>query len=248
MILVLSLILFILLIWTARLRGFKSFICLYINYFLIILYVIFMGFGSNAIILAIITCFISSLVMLFLLNGINIKTKSSFISVIIIILITTILISVVSYFSNINGFSSEEYESIVPYSFAINYNMTNVIIGMYLISTIGTVIDTSISISSALNEVYENNKNIKFKELFKSGMNIGKDILSTTINTLYFAFFGSFIGFFFIHYSSEISLIINNKLFIQEVLELLFCFISSILIIPITSYIFSKKITNFKKN
>ena len=116
------------------------------------------------------------------------------------------------------------------------------IIGMFILCIIGTIIDTSISISSALYEVKENNKKISKNELFKSGMNIGKDILATTINTLYFAFIGDFIAFFIWHYSSGIEYIINYKVFASDIIELLFCFIGSILIIPITSYICSKEL------
>ena len=60
--------------------------------------------------------------------------------------------------ANISGFGVESLETIGVFSHDINYSMTNVIIGMYLICTIGTIIDTSISVSSAMNEIYENNK------------------------------------------------------------------------------------------
>ena len=89
--------------------------------------------------------------------------------------------------SNIQGFSSDSVETIGAFSYLINYDMTKVIIGMYLICVIGTIIDTSISVSSSMNEVLENNPKINEKELYKSGMNVGGDILSTTINTLFFA-------------------------------------------------------------
>lgn len=242
----LMLILFILLIVVGKSRGIKAFACFFLSYILVIFYIIFMGFGFNAIILAILLCILITLITLFLLNGINIKTIASFLSVLTIIIITFILIYVVGRYANIQGFSSDSLEMIGSYSFDINYNMTDVIIGMYLICTIGTVIDTSISISSALNEVKINNPKIKYKGLYKSGMKIGRDILSTTINTLYFAFFGGFIGFFFLHNRESISYIINYKAFAVEVIELLFCFISSILIIPITSYICAKLLTRKK--
>lgn len=81
--------------------------------------------------------------------------------------------------------------------------------------------------------------NISEKELYNSGMNIGKDILSTTINTLFFAFLGGIIAFFFWHYSESFEYIINYKVLVQEIVELLCCCIGSILVIPITSYITS---------
>ena len=221
MILVLSIVLFLLLLFVAKLRGLKTFICFYLNYFLIILYIIFMGIGFNAIILSLITCVLSALISLFLLNGNNIKTKISFKSVLLVLLFMFIIIFLIGKQANIQGFSYESIEEIGVFDFNINYNMTDVIIGMFILCIIGTIIDTSISISSALYEVKENNKKISKNELFKSGMNIGKDILATTINTLYFAFIGGFIAFFIWHYSSGIEYIINYKVFASDIIELL---------------------------
>lgn len=248
MILILSIILFLLLLIVAKERGFKTFICFYLNYFLIISYIIFMGIGFNAIVLALITCLIASAISLFLLNGDNIKTRSSFKAVLIILFIMFIIILFIGKNSNIQGFSYESIETIGVFSFDINYNMTDVIIGMFMVCIIGTITDTSISISSALNEIHQNNKKIQKKELFESGMNVGKDILSTTINTLYFAFIGGFIGFIIWHYSSNLEFIINYKAFASDMIELLLCFISSILIIPTTAYITSNNLIKNSTN
>jgi uncharacterized membrane protein len=99
--------------------------------------------------------------------------------------------------------------------------------------------DTSISVSSAMNEVFENNPHLKRKELYKSGMSIGRDILSTTINTLYFALVSNFIGFFMWYYSMSFNFLAVSKTFDRYIVQLLLCFIVSILIIPITSYVSS---------
>ena len=237
MIKILSLIFFILLIIVGRKRGIKTFITFYLNLLLIMIYITFMKVGINAIILSIIICVLATLITLFILNGSNVKTKSSFISIMIVLLFMLIITFIIGKYSNIQGFSLEEVESIGYYSYDINYDMTGVIIGMYLICTIGTIIDTSISVSSAMNEVYENNKNIIQKDLFISGMNVGKDILSTTINTLYFALVSSFIGFFMWYYSVSFPFLEVSKSFVNSILELLLAFIASIIIIPITIYI-----------
>ena len=246
MIKILSLIFLVLLIIVGKGRGIKTFITFYLNLLLIMIYLTFMKVGVNAIILSIIICILAALVTLFILNGSNIKTKSSFISIMIVLIIVLLITLLIGRFSNIQGFSVEDIESIGYYSHDINYDMTYVIIGMYLICTIGTVIDTSISISSAMFEVYKNNPNLTEKELYKSGMNVGKDILCTTINTLYFALVSGFIGFFMWFYSVSFPFLSVSKTIVKNVIELLLAFIASIMIIPLTSYITSKKIVNKK--
>ena len=240
MIWILSFILFVLLLLVGRERGFKTFVTFYLSIILIILYIIIMSFKANAIIVALIICVLSTLICLFVLNGNNIKTKSSFISIMIVLLFIFPLIYFVGKYANIQGFSMESIDSIGYYSFDINYNYTNVIIGMFLVCIIGTVIDTSISISSAMNEVLINNPKIDKNELFKSGMTIGEDILGTTINTLFFALISTFIGFFMWHKDTSLEILFNYKAFTFDLIQLLISFIGSILIVPITSFISSR--------
>ena len=252
MITLLSIVLFALLIIVGKGRGFKTYITLYLGIFLIILYLSLMKSGINPIILSIVICILAALCTLFIINGINIKTKTSFVSIMIVLSFIFVLIFTIVKRGSIQGFSMESLEAIGGYSYDIGTNMIDVMIGMYLICIIGTVIDTSISISSAMHEVLENNSYLESKELFKSGMNVGKDIMSTTINTLYFAIIANFIGFFLWHRGASFEVIINYKAFNQEVIQLLISFIGSIMIIPITAYISSKtlktkKIFDFRK-
>ena len=54
-------------------------------------------------------------------------------------------------------------------------------------------------------------------------MNVGKDILSTTINTLFFAVVSSFIGFFMWFYCVSFNFWSVSKSFEQNVIQLLLC-------------------------
>lgn len=64
------------------------------------------------------------------------------------------------------------------------------LVGGILIATLGAVNDVAMSISSAMNELVVVNPNLTRKELFKSGMNIGRDMVGTMTNTLILAFVG----------------------------------------------------------
>ena len=237
---VLWIVLFLLLLIVGQKRGFKAFVTFLFSMLLIIIYIALMKVGINAIILAFIICIIASALALFFLNGNSSKTKAAFIGVIIVQLIVFIPIYIISRRACIGAFAIESLETVGGFNFAINYNMNDVIIGIFLVSIVGTVIDTAISVSSAMNEVYENNPTLNEKELFKSGMNIGGDILSTTINTLYFALINTFIGYFMWHRGIGLEEVVNSKLFVKELIQLLIAFIGSVLIIPVTAFIASR--------
>ncbi len=237
MISVLMLVFFILLICVGKGRGLRTFLCFCLNYSLIIAYICFLILGFHAIIASLITCVIASLLSLYVLNGVNKKTKAAFQSICIILCFMFTLIYLIGKNANMQGFSHEALETISLFTYDIHYNMTNLVIGLILVCSIGTIIDTSISISTSLNEIYINNPQLGTLSLFKSGMNVGRDILSTTINTLFFVFLGGMIGFFIWHQHDSMGVILNYKSFMQETMELLCCCIGSIVVIPVTSYI-----------
>ena len=60
-----------------------------------------------------------------------------------------------------------------------------------VVSALGAVMDVAMSISSALEEVHAANPALGFGQLFRSGMNIGQDLVGTMTNTLILAFLGS---------------------------------------------------------
>ena len=60
-----------------------------------------------------------------------------------------------------------------------------------VISALGAVMDVSMSIASALEEVHAADGTLGVRALFRSGMNIGRDMVGTMTNTLILAFLGS---------------------------------------------------------
>ena len=73
-----------------------------------------------------------------------------------------------------------------------------------VVSALGAVMDVAMSIASSLEEVHAANRSLGFRELFRSGMNIGRDMVGTMTNTLILAFLGS--SFVLILYLYSLSL------------------------------------------
>ena len=245
--LILIIILFLLMIYIDVKRGIKLFFSIIINFIILMIIFYLIAIGLNPIICSLIGCFIISYIILYYVNEKNIKTKSSLKSIIIVLLVLYLLIFLITYISRIAGFGLESYEEINMFSYDINIDYTDIAISMILISLIGATVDSSIAISSALYEVYDNNKNLSKKELFNSGMNIGKDILCTTTNTLMFAFLSDFMTLliWFYQYNYSFFDIVNAKTFVLEIIRILFSAIGCILVIPITAYITTNEL---KKN
>ena len=247
---ILIILLFLLMIYIDIKRGIKLFLSILFNFIILMIIFYLIAVGLNPIICSLIGCFIISYIILYYVNERNIKTESSLKSVIIVLIILSFLIFFVTKISRIAGFGYESYEEINMFSYDVKIDFTNIAISMILISLIGATVDSSIAISSALYEVYDNNKNLSKKDLFLSGMNIGKDILCTTNNTLMFAFLGEFMTLLIWFYKGDYSFleIVNAKTFVSEIIKILFSAVGCIIVIPITAYITTESLKKDNNN
>ena len=69
--------------------------------------------------------------------------------------------------------------------------ITGLVTAGVIVSALGAVMDVAMSISSAIRELTRVNPELTAKDLLKSGMNIGRDMVGTMTNTLILAILGS---------------------------------------------------------
>jgi uncharacterized membrane protein len=236
----LSIILFILMILIGGKKGARSFITLFVNFgVLFFTLLIMLDPNVNPVILTIISSIVISCITLFFINEVNRTTIPAFISTIITIVILILFIVVITEMAMIQGFSEEEIEEIGMFSLYIGVDFVKIGASMIIMSTIGAITDIAISIASPMREIYIHHPSISRKDLFTSGLSIGKDILGTNTNTLFFAFFGGYLALliWFKDLSYSVGEIVNSKIFGAEMITILCAGIGVAMVIPITSWI-----------
>lgn len=219
-------------------RTAKSLITLGFNAFVLLCTIFAINIGINPIISTIMSCIVISVITLFYQNEVNIKTKLAFISVVIVIAILFLMIFKLTSSSNIQGFPLDQLSvrDSNGYSRNINRNMLFIQISVVLMVFIGAIIDTALAVTSALYEVYHHNPDLSKQKLFQSGIGIGRDILSSTVNTLFFIYIAEYLTLF-IQFVNDYSFsqMINSKQFCQEFISISLSGIGCILIIPIAA-------------
>ncbi|MFC0274487.1 YibE/F family protein [Metabacillus herbersteinensis] len=247
----LAAILFILMILIGGKKGARSFIALFLNFGVLFLTILFMTDPNvDPIILTLIASTVISCITLFYINEVNRKTTSAFVSTIITIVILLFFIVIVTENAMIQGFSEEEIAELSMFSIYIGVDFVKVGAAMIIMSTIGAITDVAISIASPMREIYYHNPLISRKDLFTSGLSIGKDILGTNTNTLFFAFFGGYMALliWFKDLSYSVGEIVNSKVFSAEMITILCAGIGIALIIPITSWITAYFLVKTREN
>ncbi|MEL0539276.1 YibE/F family protein [Staphylococcus debuckii] len=238
-VLILALILLILMIIFGGKKGAISYGMLFLNFLMVLIALVAIVLKLPIPIVAILFCLAVASLNLFGLNGYNVKTQAAFIGT---CLTTAILLGVI-YFAvatgHLQGFATEQQDETYVYSMNIGINMIQFMVFTTVLAVIAAVVDLAITISSPMYELSETNPNLSRTELFRSGMRVGREILATSANTIYLAYFGGQLTLFFWFFKLNYSFghIINAKIFTQEFVSILFGGIAVALSIPITAWI-----------
>lgn len=170
-----------------------------------------------------------------LIHGFNKKSLSAIISIVVGFVLSlgiTYLFKDLAFLGNTPAEEFRTLKAVYP-----SINIGDILIASMFLGATGALIDTAISISSAIFEALHDSKKT-FAQVYKIGMNVGKDVLASMTNTLLFAYLASTLPFLVLLGigSKDISGDLMNMDFVA--LELVRTFIgglSLVLIIPLVS-------------
>lgn len=97
------------------------------------------------------------------------------------------------------------------------------------------------SIASAIHELTTLNSNLSWKDLFRSGMNIGRDAMGTMTNTLILAFVGSSLSLVIMIYFYDIPFtqLWSTDLVAREIIQSISGSIGIVMTVPMVTFISS---------
>lgn len=243
--------LFLLMLWIiGGKKGFKSAIGLVFTFICIIyLFLPMLYKGYSPFLSAVIVIILITIVSLYLIDGITKKSISAMIGTIIGVIIAGICAAGFGYVAKISGYNVSEVEELVFVANNTELKGGGILFSAILIASLGAVMDVSMSISSTLTEIYNHNKNIGRVELFKSGINVGRDMMGTMSNTLILAFTGGSINTLILNYAYALkhNQIINMYEIGIEIMQGVSGSIAIILSVPLVSIISSYFLTYGRK-
>ena len=200
--------------------------------------------GYPVILTTIVILSLVTIVVLVLLGGVTPKTIAAILGCMIGVISAAIIAGFVGSLASISGFNMEDVGSLM---FAAERNgfelqPSGLFISGVLIASLGAVMDTAMSITSALEEIKENNPDISDKQLFKSGMNVGRDIMGTMSNTLILAFTGTALNMMMFMYADNtpFNQLINNDFIAVELIRSIAGSLGIVLTVPAVAFIGSK--------
>lgn len=194
--------------------------------------------GVYPLVTAIFICFVATIASMLFICGLSRKATAAIVGTIGGVLIAGIVASLVIKYAPLTGLSSEEAQ-ILRGSMLIAGQKPAFYSGLLaagmLIGALGVIMDVAISIASSVYEMASVNKDLTRAELYKSGMNIGRDIMGTMTNTLILAYTGGALPLLLLISQMPCNKLLNLDLLATEVASALSGGLGLILTIPLTA-------------
>lgn len=154
------------------------------------------------------------------------------------------------------GFGSlfKIHGAVMPWSESLLYagygqiNLTLIYQAAIYLSCSGAIVDLSIDISAAIEEIVDKKPDITKKEILLSGLNIGRSVVGSQTTTLLLAYMGSFITVMMVYMAQGTPLlsILNSKSMASEILHTLVGCLGLVIVSPLTAVICSHIYTRGK--
>ena len=188
--------------------------------------------GISPILAAVLVVAFTTVVTMCMVDGITKKSVAAMLGTIIGVVFS-------GAFALITGYNLSDIETLVYVGEMTDIKIGDLLFAGILIASLGAVMDVGMSIASTLNELKEQNPQMMLKELFQSGMNVGRDMMGTMTNTLILAFTGGSINtlVFIFAYNYEYQQVINMYSVGIEIMQGLSSSLGVIMAVPVTSWI-----------
>ena len=157
------------------------------------------GYSALGVTIAIIL--VCNLVTFFLIDGIQAKTVVAAAGSMCGVLAGAGFSLISQAIMSVTTYQMDEAETLLLITSTTDLQLKDLFLCGILIACMGAVMDVSMSISSSVAELHSVNPGLGRWELFRSGMNIGKDAMGTMSNTLILAFAGNSLNMMLMIYS-----------------------------------------------
>lgn len=195
--------------------------------------------GYNIYLMSIITAIYIIVMTLIIVYGGNKKSLVAALGCVAGIMVSGLLTIIMAKTLELTGMLDEDSMHLLYIGGENPIDLRAIIFSSIILGAIGAIMDVSMSIASALNELADNMDTPSFSQIIKSGFEIGRDMMGTMANTLILAYIGSSLSVLLLYcaYNSSILYLMNKEIIIVELLQALIGSIGILAVIPFATYI-----------
>lgn len=220
----------------GRLRGALSLVGLAASLGVVLLFIVpAILDGSPPLAVALVGSMAVMLITISLAHGVGPKSLAAILGTAFSLLLVGLLAVIFTGLTNLTGFSSEEATALAVGDSGIS--ISGLLIAGIVIGALGVLDDVTISQASTVLALRAANPSQRFGALYRRAIDVGRDHVSATVNTLVLAYVGSSLPVLVILGSGQLGLVdaLNLELIAKEVVATLVGSIGLIAAVPITT-------------
>lgn len=189
----------------------------------------------------------------FLVGGCTRKGLTAFLGAFSGLLLACVIAKLFSPGFHLNGAVKPFSENLL-YSGFPHLNLTEIFLAGIFLACSGAVMDLAMDIAASIDEVKNKKPDMGFKEIFKSGMNVGRSVVGTMTTTLLLAYSGGYTAMLmnFMGQGLRFEQILNMNLVASEILNVFIGSFALVAVAPLTAIlgaiIYSRKSNNHLEN
>jgi len=231
-------VVFILLV--ARMQGVRSLLGMAVSLIVITQFILPMILtGNDPVLVSIAGAFVQLAVTLYLIYGWTRKTHAAVSGMLVSLVVTGLLAALFVGLTRLTGQGAEE--SLFLQASGAHINLRGLLLAGIMIGSLGVLDDVTISQASAVTELTAANPHLPPLDVFRRAMNIGRDHIASTVNTLVLAYVGASLPLLllFAIYPQPFAQTVNREFIAEEVVRTLVGSLGLVASVPITTFLAS---------
>ena len=222
----------------GRWKGLGSLISLLITFFIItrIIMPLILA-GHNPLAVSILGCFLMLAPIIYVTTGWNKQSHIAIVSIVLSLTLTGIISIIFTLLTRLTGAAAEESMYLISLS-KVPINFQGLLLAGIMIGTLGVLDDVVVTQISAIEELHKADRRFSFKDLYKRGMKVGVDHISSMTNTLFLAYAGASLPLlllFALSKDANMTMILNEEQMATEIVRTLTGTIGLLLAVPIST-------------
>jgi uncharacterized membrane protein len=220
---VLALVLILLVLLIGKREGLNSLLALIFTAVVLLYVVVPMMWSPHPILVAIISSIVICFISFLLIAGWSRKAIVASLGTLLGITLAGIMCYGFGRMLNLSGVDMNKGESLLYLAQDTNFKIKSLLFVSILISSLGATMDVAMSIASSGTQIVRTKPDISNIELFKTLINVGKDIIGTMTNTLILAFCGASLPLAMLIWGYDMSYMqfINIPIIVIDILQAL---------------------------
>ena len=192
---------------------------------------------------------LTMLVSYVMIGGLRVKTAAAFLGAFGGVLLAGFFAWIAGKMVHGSGLNMDEAEALFLTAADHGLQVKGLFVCGILIAAEGAIMDISMSVASAVEEVHRVDPDRSALELFRSGMRVGRDAMGTMVNTLILAFSGTGLNTMLFIYAYDVSYtqLINADFVAMELIRGLAGSLGMILTVPLVSFLAGRILSKIRK-